>query len=56
MKIVHLLKEGPSKLSTTVIEVQKKDNQVRVIDMSKKDVSYEAIVDEIFSSDKVVCW
>lgn len=56
MKILHMLKDGPSALSTKVIEAQAKDNQVKVIDLAKKDVPYGALVDEIFSNDKVVCW
>ncbi len=56
MKVLHLLKDGQTKLSGSVIAVQSKDNQVKVIDMTKKEASYEAIVDEIFSNDKVICW
>lgn len=56
MKILHILNDGPTGLSIKVIEIQSKDNEVKVIDLSKKLMSYEAIIDEIFSSDKVVSW
>lgn len=56
MKILHLLNDGPSKLSDEIISVQKKDNDVRVVDLSKKEASYESIVDDIFSHDKVISW
>jgi hypothetical protein len=56
MKILHILKDGPSKLSDSVIEVQGKDNEVKVVDLSKKESQYESVIDDIFSYDKVVSW
>ncbi len=56
MKILHILNDGPDELSSKVIGVQSKEHQVKVIDLSKKQMSYEAIIDEIFASDKVVSW
>lgn len=56
MTILHILNDGPTKLSNQIINVQSKDNEVKVVDLSKKPVSYENIVDEIFSSDKVISW
>lgn len=56
MKILHILNDGPTDLSTKIIEVQSRDNQVKVVNLAKKEVTYEAIVDEIFASDRVVSW
>lgn len=56
MKILHILNDGPAKLSDEIISVQKMDNIVRVIDLTKKSVSYEDIVDEIFLHDRVISW
>lgn len=56
MKILHILKDGPTALSDQVINVQSKDNSVKIIDLSKKTASYESIVDDIFSHDRVVSW
>jgi len=56
MKILHILNDGPTGLSNQIIEVESKDNTVKIIDLSKKEASYEAIVDEIFFSDKVISW
>ena len=56
MKILHILNDGPTELSTKVIEVQSKDNEVKVVNLAKKEMTYEAIVDEIFSSDRVISW
>ena len=56
MKILHILNDGPAKLSDQVINVQSKDQEVKIIDLSKKTASYESIVDDIFSYDKVISW
>ena len=56
MRILHILNDGPTKLSDQIIGVQSKDNDVRIIDLSKKDVSYEDIVEAVFSYDRVVSW
>jgi hypothetical protein len=56
MKILHILTDGPTDLSTRIIDVQSKGNETKVIDLSKKEASYEAIVDEISSSDRVISW
>jgi hypothetical protein len=56
MKILHILNDGPTKLSDQVIGVQSKESEVRVVDLSKKDTSYEDIIDAVFSCDKVVSW
>ena len=56
MKILHLLTDGPNDMSKKVIDEQAKTEQVKVVDISKKGVSYGEIVDEIFSSDRVVSW
>lgn len=55
MKILHILNDGPTDFSSSIIETQKKDHDVKVIELSKKE-SYEALVDEIFSHDRVVSW
>ncbi len=56
MKVLHILNDGPTELSTKVIDVQSRDNEVKVVNLSKKEMTYEAIVDEIFSSDRVISW
>jgi hypothetical protein len=56
MKILHIVNDGPSELSTKIIGAQSKDHEVKVINLSKKEMSYEAIIDAIVSSDKVVSW
>ena len=55
MKVLHILNDGPTDLSSKAIDVQSKDHEVKVLELAKKD-SYDALVDEIFSHDRVVSW
>jgi len=56
MKILHILNDKPTELSTKIIEEQKKEHEVRVVELSKRDIPYETIIDYIFSYDRVISW
>ncbi len=56
MKILHILTDGPTDLSQSMIPAQGKENEIKVVDLTKKEASYESIVDDIFSSDRVMSW
>jgi len=56
VKIVHILNDGPTQLSDDIISAQATENEVKIIDLSKRDTSYESIVDDIFACDKVMSW
>ena len=56
MNILYLLPDGPDALRDRIIGVHSKEHEVTVIDLSKRDLSYEKVVDEIFAHDKVISW
>ena len=56
MKILHIINDAPSDLSRSMIEAQSRDNEVTVIELGRKELSYDSIIDQIFSHDKVVSW
>jgi hypothetical protein len=56
MRILHIIKSKPSEMVKKIIETQSGGNEVKVVDLSKKELSYDAIIDEIDSSDKVMSW
>ena len=56
MRILHILNDGPSELSDKIIDTQSKGNEVKVVSLPEKELSYEDLVDEIFSHDRVVSW
>ena len=55
MKILHILNDGPTDLSSRIIDAQSKDHEVKVVELSKKE-SYDALVDDMFSHERVVSW
>ncbi len=56
MKILHILNDGPEPVSSSIIEIQARDHELTVIDLSKEEKSYEEVVDAIFSHDRVLSW
>ena len=56
MKILHILADGPDRLSDEIIAVQSKNHEIKVVDFSKGNISYDALVDDIFSFDRVIAW
>lgn len=56
MKILHILNDGPTELSTRIIGAQSGEGDIKVVDLSKGELSYEELVDEIFSNDRVMSW
>ena len=56
MKILYLLNDGVGASVDPWIDALVGDHQVEVIDLVAKTVPYDALVDKIFASDKVISW
>jgi hypothetical protein len=56
MKILHILKKTPDASTRKIIEVHGAGNQVKTVELYKGTVSYDALIADIFSHDKVFCW
>ncbi len=56
MKILHILSDGPTDLSSGIIEAQSAEHEITVLDLTKREVPYEEVVDKIFSHDRVISW
>lgn len=54
MKILYILSSGQDETVERLIELQKKSHDVMSVDIEK--VSYDDLIDLIFSSDKVISW
>ena len=54
--ILHILNDGPTELSSQMIDAHSRECQIEVVDLKKKDISYEDLVDKIFSCDRVISW
>ena len=55
MKILYILRQKADATVNTMIEVHKKTNDVKIINLSDNK-NYDEIVDSITSSDKVISW
>jgi hypothetical protein len=56
MKILEILRSEPDENTGKIIEVHKQDNEVKVVELYSGEPDYAALVDDIFSHDKVVSW
>jgi len=56
VKILYLLSDGASTAPHEWVEALAGDHQVEVIDLREKAVPYDALVDKIFASDRVISW
>jgi len=56
MHILHILNDGPTELSGQLIDVHSSDCRIEVVDLKKKEITYEDLVDKIFSCDRVISW
>jgi hypothetical protein len=56
MKILNIMKTAPDASTKKIIEVQSTGNQVTTIDLTKGGVSYDKLVADVFSHDRVFCW
>ncbi len=56
MHILHILNDGPTELSDQMTDVHAREHHTEVVDLKKEEISYEDLVDKIFSSDRVISW
>lgn len=56
MKILHIMKRPPDESTKKIIDAHRAGNEVAIVDLHKGGVSYEKLVADIFSHDKVFCW
>ena len=56
MRILYILKTVPDASTRRIIEVQSAGNDVMTVDLTKGGVSYDKLVADVFSHDRVFCW
>lgn len=56
MKVLHILKAAPDASTLKIIEVQSSGNEVTTIDLTRGGVSYDRLVADVFSHERVFCW
>jgi hypothetical protein len=56
VNILFLLNDGPDASSGAWIKALSRNCEVEVIDLARKEVPYDALVDKIFACDKLISW
>jgi hypothetical protein len=56
MKLLNIIRSEPDDTTKTFIESFSKDDGAKKVFLYEKDIDWSALVDDIFSYDKVVCW
>lgn len=56
MKVLHILNDGPCDDAQFIIDQQSGQHDIRVIDLSRKEIDYEDLVVQIEQCDKVFSW
>ncbi len=56
MRVLHILKTAPDASTKKIIDVHASGHQVKTIELYKGGISYEKLLVDVFSHDKVFCW
>ncbi len=56
MKILYILKSAPDASTKKIMDLQSAGNEVTTVDLTRGDVSYDTLVADVFSHDKVFCF
>jgi hypothetical protein len=56
MRILEILKSEPDEVLERIIDVHKRENEVKVVKLYEGEPDYEALLDDILEYDKVICW
>ena len=56
MKIVHIVNQAPAENILNLIEEQKKVHDVEVINIDVEQLDYDAVIDQVINSDRVISW
>ena len=56
MRILYILKTEPDASTRRIIEAQSVGNDVTIVDLTSVGVSYDRLVADVFSHDRVFCW
>ena len=55
MKVLHILKSEPDETVKEFMEAFRGD-EVKTVPLFDGEVDWEALVDDIFEHEKVICW
>jgi hypothetical protein len=56
MKLLNIIRTEPDETTKMFIEDFSKDEEAKKVVLYEGNIDWPALVDDIFSYDKVVCW
>ncbi|MFZ0482214.1 MAG: hypothetical protein WAL93_02395 [Desulfobacterales bacterium] len=56
MKLLNIIRTEPDETTKMFIEDFSKDEETKKVVLYEGNIDWPALVDDIFSYDKVVCW
>jgi len=56
MKVLHILRSEPDETVEKLSAAISKKNTATVVPLYQGNVDWQALVDDIFAHDKVICW
>lgn len=56
MKILHILKSEPDGITAMLMKAVSEGEETSVFRLYEKEPDYEALLDRIFSHEKVISW
>jgi len=56
MKNLHILRSEPTPMTLKFIQATSNDEGNEQFKLYQEDIDYNRLINEIFSSDRVICW
>jgi len=56
VKVLHILKTPPDASTKKIIEVHASGHEIKTIELYTGEISYDKLIADVFSHDKVFCW
>ncbi len=56
MKVLHILRSEPDAVTRKLIDGLSRSSQGREVALYDGKVDYNRLVDDIFQSDRIICW
>ncbi len=56
MKVLHILRAEPDEVTRKLISGISRSSESKEVALYNGSVNYDRLLDDIFASDKVICW
>ena len=56
MRVLNIIRTDPDDTTKTFVEEFSKDEDSKKIALYEENIDWAALVDDIFSYDKIICW